>query len=163
MTGLHHREPGVVGAALTLPELTCELIADNVHVHPAAMRVLWQAKGADGVLLISDAVRGAGLPAGSTYLQDGRRVTIRDSAYLDDDTLAGSTLTLDAALRNFMRATGEPLERLWQTSSLNAARALGLADRKGSLHVGADADLVLLDADLAVRLTVVEGQIVYRV
>ncbi len=162
MTALHHREPGVVGAALTLPQLTCELIADNVHVHPAVMRLLWLAKGAPAIILISDAVRGAGLPPGTRYMQDEREVTVHDSAYLADGTLAGSTLTMDAALRNFRDAVGQPLEHLWRTSSLNAAHMLGLADDKGSLQAGKDADLVLVDADLRVLLTVVEGQVVYR-
>jgi N-acetylglucosamine-6-phosphate deacetylase len=69
---------------------------------------------------------------------------------------------MDRALRNFIDATGEPLDALWQTSSLNAARAIGVAARKGSLEVGKDADLVLVDADINVQLTVAEGRIVYQ-
>jgi N-acetylglucosamine-6-phosphate deacetylase len=163
MTGLHHREPGTLGAALTLDALACELIADNVHVHPAAMNLLYRAKGPDRTLLITDAVRGAGLPDGTSYDQDGRPVIVRDgAAYLPGDTLAGSTLTMDRALRNFIAATGAPLETVWPVTSRTAARQLGLADRKGALEAGKDADLVLLDDGLRVRLTVVGGQIVYR-
>lgn len=163
MTPLHHREPGTVGAALTINALNCELIADNVHVHPAAMSLLYRAKGPDRTILITDAVRGAGLAEGSAYEQDGRPVTVRDgAAYLPGDTLAGSTLTMERALKNFVAATGASLEEVWPVTSRTAARQLGLANRKGALEVGKDADLVLLDADFNVRLTVVGGQIVYR-
>ena len=164
MTGLHHREPGTLGAALTMDGLACELIADNVHVHPAAMNLLYRAKGPDRTLLITDAVRGAGLPEGASYDQDGRPVVIRDgAAYLPGDTLAGSTLTMDRAVRNFIIATGATLEAVWPATSRTAARQLGLADRKGSLEPGKDADLVLLDDELTVQLTVVAGDVVYRV
>ena len=163
MTGLHHREPGTLGAALTMDSISCELIADNVHVHPAAMNLLYRAKGPDRTLLITDAVRGAGLPEGTSYDQDGRPVVVRDgAAYLPGDTLAGSTLTMDRALRNFIAATGAPLEVVWPTTSRTAARQLGLDGRKGSLEVGKDAALVLLDANLDVRFTVVGGQVVYE-
>lgn len=161
MTPLGHREPGVVGAALALPDLTCELIADNIHVHPAAMRVLVQAKGVERVILISDAIRGAGMPDGE-YEIDTRVVHVRDGAVrLPDGTLAGSILTLDQALRNVMAATGLALDQAWPMASLNAARAIGVAASKGSLEIGKDADLVLLDGDLSVRLTIAEGRVVY--
>ncbi len=162
MTGLHHREPGTLGSALTLPQLRCELIADNIHVHPAAMKLVWLAKGADRVILITDAVRGAGMPDGD-YPIDDRVVTIKDgAARLPDGTLAGSTLTFDVAVRNFMAATGEPLERIWQATSLNAARNVGVSNRKGSLEIGKDADLILVDKHINVQLTMVEGRVVYR-
>jgi N-acetylglucosamine-6-phosphate deacetylase len=162
MTGLHHREPGTLGAALTMPELRCELIADNIHVHPGAMSLLYRAKGADGVILITDAVRGAGMPDGE-YPIDDRVTIVRDGAVrLPDGTLAGSTLTMDKALFNFMQATDRPLAELWKCSSLNAARAIGVSAKKGSIEVGKDADLVLVDASFNVHLTVVEGRVVYR-
>lgn len=163
MTGLHHREPGTLGAALTIDAITCELIADNVHVHPAAMNLLYRAKGPDKVILITDAVRGAGLAEGTSYDQDGRPVVVRDgAAYLPGDTLAGSTLTMERALKNFIAAANAPLEIVWPATSRNAARQLGLADRKGALAPGMDADLVLLDDALNVRLTVVGGEVVFQ-
>lgn len=163
MTGLHHRDPGVVGAALTQPAITCELIADNIHVHPAVMKLVWLAKGADGIVLISDAVRGAGLPEGSTYLQDGRPIVLEGgSVRLPDGTLAGSALTMDAALRNFCAATGAGVEQVWPVTSRNAARQIGLADRKGSLGSGFDADLVLLTPDLTVHTTIAAGRVVFE-
>lgn len=163
MTGLHHREPGTLGAALTIDAITCELIADNVHVHPAAMNLLYRAKGPDKVILITDAVRGAGLAEGTSYDQDGRPVAVRDgAAYLPGDTLAGSTLTMERALKNFIIAANAPLEIVWPATSRNAARQLGLADRKGQLIPGMDADLVLLDDALNVRLTAVGGEVVFQ-
>jgi len=162
MTGLHHREPGTLGAVLTMPEIRAELIADNIHIHPAVMHLIYLAKGVNGVILITDAIRGAGMPDGE-YRLDDRTVTIKDGIVsLPNGTLAGSTLTMDRAVRNFMAATGEPLSAIWQTSSLNAARAIGISARKGSLEAGKDADLVLVDKDINVALTVAEGQIVYQ-
>jgi N-acetylglucosamine-6-phosphate deacetylase len=161
MGGFSHREPGTVGAALALPELRCELIADGVHVHAGAMAVLARAKGPDGVVLVSDATRAAGLPEGPVDL--GGRVGHHGggAVRLPDGRLAGSALTLDVALDRFAAATGSSWEALWRAAAGNAAAALGLST-KGRLAVGADADLVLLDASGGVRLTVVEGRVVFR-
>jgi N-acetylglucosamine-6-phosphate deacetylase len=162
MTGLHHRDPGTLGAVMRSPYVRCELIADNIHVHPAAMDVLWRIKGEDHLILISDAVRAAGMPDGA-YPVDERTIYVKDgAARLVDGTLAGSILTLDAGLRNFLKATGEKLETVWQTTSLNAARAIHLSHRKGSLEVGKDADLVLLDDAITIAMTIVAGEIVYQ-
>jgi N-acetylglucosamine-6-phosphate deacetylase len=162
MTGLHHREPGTIGAVLTLPQIRAELICDNIHVHPAVMKLIYLAKGASGLIVITDAIRGAGMPDGE-YKIDDRTVTIKDGVVrLPNGSLAGSTLTMERGLRNLMAATGESLETLWRTSSLNAAQAIGVSARKGSLEVGKDADLVLVDADVNVSMTVAEGEIVYR-
>ena len=161
MQGLGHREPGTVGAALTMTQLSCELIADNIHVHPAAQKILVDAKTPAGVILITDAVRPAGLPA-DEYVLDERRVNTHSGAVrLADGTLAGSVLTMERALKNICAATGRPLSEMWPTSSLNAARAIGLSARKGSLEVGKDADLVLLDDSFKVHLTVAQGEIVF--
>jgi N-acetylglucosamine-6-phosphate deacetylase len=163
MPGLGHREPGTAGAALALPELRCELIADGHHVHPAAMAVLARAKGPGGVVLISDAVRAAGLPEGEVDL--GGRVAQHccGAVRLPDGRLAGSVLTLDVALRSFAAATGWGWSDLARAAAGNAADTLGLT-AKGRLAAGADADLVLLADDGAgdVLLTVVEGRIVHR-
>ena len=161
MVGLGHRQLGTVGAALALPAINCELIADNVHVHPPAMKILVDVKGPEGVILITDAIRGAGLAEG-TYAIDERTVTVRDGAVrLPDGTLAGSILTMEQALRNVQAATGRPLAELWPMASLNAARAIGVSARRGSLEVGKAADLVLLDEDYDVVLTVAEGRVVF--
>jgi N-acetylglucosamine-6-phosphate deacetylase len=162
MRGLHHREPGTVGAALMLPGLRCEVIADGIHVHPLMVKLLYDVRGPDGVLLITDAVRGAGLPLGTTYQQDGRTVTISETgARLEDGTLAGSLLTMDAALRNLIAFTGAPLEDAWRCASLTPATVIEENHHKGSIAVGKDADLVLLDADLRVVRTIVKGRTVF--
>ncbi|HLF75666.1 MAG TPA: N-acetylglucosamine-6-phosphate deacetylase [Anaerolineales bacterium] len=162
MQGLGHREPGTVGAALTLPQISCELIADNIHVHPAVQKILLDVKGPSGVILVTDAIRAAGLSEGE-YMLDERSVHIRDGAVrLADGTLAGSILTMERALQNLCSAAGRSLAELWVTSSLNAARAIGVSSRKGSLEVGKDADLVLLDESFQVHLTVAQGEVVLR-
>lgn len=161
MTGLGHREPGTVGAALTIPQISCELIADNIHVHPVVQKILLDVKSPDGVILITDAIRAAGLPEGE-YMLDDRSVNIQNGAVrLADGTLAGSILTMERALQNLCSATGRSLEELWITSSLNAARAIGISSHKGSLEVGKDADLVLLNNSFQVQLTVVQGEAVF--
>ncbi|MDQ3944741.1 MAG: N-acetylglucosamine-6-phosphate deacetylase [Actinomycetota bacterium] len=161
MSGFGHRDPGTAGAALAFPELRCELIADGVHVHPGAMAVLARAKGPEGVVLVSDATRAAGLPEGPVDLGGRAGHHAGGAVRLADGRLAGSVLTLDVALRHFAAVSAWPWEDLWRATSANAAATLGLVD-KGHLSAGADADLVLIDEDWTVRLTVVEGRIVHR-
>jgi N-acetylglucosamine-6-phosphate deacetylase len=162
MVGLGHRDLGTVGAAMGLAEIRCELIADNIHVHPVAQKILIDVKGPSGVILITDALRGAGFPDG-VYDIGGRVVDFQHGeARLPDGTLAGSVLTMEKALQNALAASGRSLKEGWRMSSLNAAQAISVDDRKGSLEVGKDADLVLLDQDFRVVLTVVEGQVVYQ-
>ena len=161
MRPLNHREPGVVGAAMILPELKCELIADNIHVNPVVMKLLLDVKGPEGVILISDSISAAGMPDGN-YSFEGMPVTVvNGAARLADGTLAGSTLTMERALVNFVQATGRPLADLVPCSSLNAAKAIHLDSQKGKIAVGYDADLILVDQNLHVKLTMVGGKTVY--
>ena len=163
MTPLNHREPGVVGAVLTLDTISCELIADLVHVHPAAINLVWRAKGADKVILITDCVKLAGLPDGEYHFSHQSVKMINGTVRIQKDgTLAGTTLKMNEALRNFMTATDEPLENVWQTTSQNPARAIHVSNRKGTITIGKDADLILVDDDINVYLTVVEGRVVYH-
>ena len=163
MSPLHHREPGAVGAALSLDAISCELICDLVHVHPAAIRVLHRCKGVEKLILITDSVAIAGLPDGvyrhGHHDVEKKAGVIRIAA---DGTLAGSALTMNAALKNLMDVLDEPLEALWPTASLNPARAIGVDDRKGSIAPGKDADLALIDDCLNVQATIVAGNLVYR-
>jgi len=159
--GFEHRQPGVVGAVLASEQVTAELSADLVHVHPAAMRMLVRCLGSDRVVLISDAMAGAGLPDG-TYELVGQAVTVPDGqARLADGTFAGSTARLNQCVHNMHQHGGVTLPLAVQMASLNAARAMGLADRLGSIHIGKDANLVVLDEQANVHLTMVRGKIVY--
>lgn len=160
MRGLHHREPGVVGAALDLDDLTCELIADNIHVHPASMHILLRAKGIERVILITDSTRGTGMPDGE-YQIGGQSFTMRDrESRLSDGTLAGSTATMDGVVANFAEIGGG-LSAIWQATSLNAARQIGVDGRKGSLEIGKDADLVIMSENYTVLHTLRGGELIY--
>jgi len=159
MRQMEGREPGVVGAAFDRPELSAELIWDNIHVHPASCRSLINVKGPEGVILISDGIPGAGMAEGYRFSLGDLPVTIRGgAARLPDATLAGSLLTLDRAFAN---ASDFTLSARSVMTSRNAAVALGLGSRKGLLSPGYDADLVLLNPDGAVRATFVNGRLVF--
>lgn len=163
MRPLHHREPGCVGGALTLNGLSCELIADALHVHHAAMALLVQARGPDAVVLVTDGVRAAGLPDGE-YDLGGIRVQLASGAVrqVDGGALAGSALTMDRAVGNLVTLVGVPVPAAVAMATLNPARRVGMADRKGRLAPGADADVTVLDAHWRARLTMVAGRVVYR-
>jgi len=156
---MHHRRPGVVGAALTLPRLRCPLIADNVHVDPVMLDLAYRAKGADGIILITDAMAGAGMPDGRYHLGESEVIVQKGEARLPEGNLAGSTLTLERAVRNMMAACGLTLPQALRMASETPARACGLSDR-GRLVVGARADLILVDDGMNVRTTVVGGEVV---
>ncbi len=164
MSGLHHRAPGVVGAALFDPRVTIELIADGVHVHPSVIRFVVEDLAARKQLgrlsLVSDAIRAAGLPDGPSTVGDLDVVVRGGVASLPDDTLAGSTLALDTALRNVMRYAGIPVAEAVSLVTRNPAAALR-EDDLGELRPGAYADVVLLDAELNVRTTIRSGKIVF--
>lgn len=139
-----HRDPGVIGAVLTAPEVTAELIADGIHVDEIAMKVLLQAKGAQGVVLISDGISATGMPDGK-YMLGGLEVTVSGGVCRNaEGRLAGSTLTLDRALRNIVKL-GIPLSDAVRMLTLNPATLLGIEFKKGALRTGADADIVLLN------------------
>lgn len=162
MRGFLHREPGVVGAVLASDAVRCELIADGVHVDPLAMRLLIRAKGAERVALVTDAVAPAGLGDGS-FEFEGRPIAVSDGrATLADGTIAGSVVTFDANLRRIVRECAVPLQQAVLMAATVPARAIGAADRKGCLTVGHDADLVVLDENLRVRLTMARGEIVFN-
>jgi len=159
--GLHHRAPGVVGAVMASDNVTAELIADTIHVHPAAMKVLLRCLGTDRVVLITDANAAAGLPDG-TYGLMTREITVKDGrATLPDGTIAGSTVTLDQCVRNIHQQVGVPLAEAVKMASLNPARAMGFARRLGSIAVGKDANLTVIDEDVNVTMSMVKGRVVY--
>lgn len=163
MRGLHHREPGALGAYMTDERVTCEVICDLLHVHPAAVRVLLRAAGADRVVLISDAIPAAGLSPGH-YKLWGRDLYIDDEGFsrLANGTIAGSTRLMLHGLRNLVEVLDVPWEEAVRMAALNPARVIGLAGRKGSLAPGKDADLVVVGPDWQVAWCVVEGRVVRR-
>jgi N-acetylglucosamine-6-phosphate deacetylase len=149
MRPFSHRDSGVIGAVLTSSEVTAELIADGVHVEEAAMRILLQAKGARQVILISDGLSATGMPDGK-YMLGKLEVTVSGGVCRNSEgKLAGSTLTLDRALRNVI-ALGIPLQDAVRMLTANPAKLLGIEFKKGALRTGADADIVLLDENLQV-------------
>jgi len=164
MLGFHHREPGTVAAVLLAEGLPVELIADGVHVHPAALKLAVRLKGVDSASVVTDAIQAAGLPDGE-YRSHRHGETIRivnGESRLADGTLAGGTLTMDRGLRNIMDFTGVSLAEAVRMCSLTPARATAAEDRKGSLEPGKDADLVLFSRELSVQATVLRGEVVYR-
>jgi N-acetylglucosamine-6-phosphate deacetylase len=151
-----HRDPGVIGAVLTTPEVSAELIADGIHVDEIAMKVLLQAKGAQGVILISDGISATGMPDGK-YMLGGLEVTVSGGVCRNaEGRLAGSTLTLDRALRNIVKL-GIPLADAARMLTLNPATLLGIEFKKGALRTGADADIVLLNETLEIERVWVRG------
>jgi len=162
MGPLNHRGVGTVGAALALDELNCEMICDNVHVHPAAQKIAVRCKGIEKVILISDALCCAGLPDGEYKMNQLTVLSQGGAAYLESGSLAGSIISIDKALKNLLENTCLSLEQGWRMASFNAAKAIHIENTKGSIAVGKDADLVLLDNELGVRMTIVEGKIAYE-
>ena len=156
MRPFSHRDAGVIGAVLTSPEMSAELIADGVHVDETAMRLLLQAKGAGGVILISDGISATGMPDGN-YLLGGFEVTVSGGICRNSEgKLAGSTLTLDRALRNMVRL-GASLGDGLQMLTSNPAKLLGIEHKKGTLRANADADVVLLNEALQVTQVYTRG------
>lgn len=149
MRPFSHRDSGVVGAVLTAPEVTAELIADGVHVDEAAMKLLLQAKGAGGVILVSDGTSATCMPDGKYRLGQLEVTVSRGVCRNAEGKLAGSTLTLDRGLRNIVNL-GAPLADAVRMLTLNPASLLGMEFKKGVLRAGADADIVLLDEGLQV-------------
>jgi N-acetylglucosamine-6-phosphate deacetylase len=149
MRPFSHRDSGVIGAVLTSPEVSAELIADGVHVEEAAMRVLLQAKGVNCVILVSDGISATGMPDGQYSLGKFDVNVVDGVARNAEGNLAGSTLTLDRALRNIVRM-GWSLSDTVRMLTANPAKLLGLEFKKGALRTGADADIVLLNEALEV-------------
>jgi N-acetylglucosamine-6-phosphate deacetylase len=159
MPPLHHREPGLAGAVLADERVTIGLIADGVHVHPSLVKVVWQIAGDNRLNLVTDAMAGMGMPPGSYRLGDLEVTVGEDTCRLDDGTLAGCIVPLDACLRNLMAYTGcDSGDALRTVASTPAAL---LRERKGLIAAGYDADLVLLDEEFQVVATIAGGRVVY--
>ncbi|HEY8292070.1 MAG TPA: N-acetylglucosamine-6-phosphate deacetylase [Thermomicrobiales bacterium] len=161
MSPFGHREPGAIGAALLDDRITVGLIADGVHAHPASLQLALRAKGARHIALVTDMMAAAGMPPG-TYALGGQRVIVDGTtARLADGTLAGSLLTMDQAVRNMAQWTDATTIDALRMASEGPARLLGLT-RMGRIREGSVADLVLLDKDLHVQMTIIRGEVVYQ-
>lgn len=159
MTGLHHRDPGLVGAAL-LTDVYAELIADDVHVHPDLYELVYKMKGPERLILITDAMKGQCMKSGN-YDLGGQRVLVGEKdARLEDGTLAGSILTQDKALRHILRTKGVDLVKASAMLSANPTTLIGV-DGIGKIREGFKADFVLLDENMGVTHTIIDGEMVY--
>ncbi len=160
MTPLAHRAPGVVGAALTT-DVTCELIVDGFHVDTALYDMLYKVKGRK-LCFITDCLPAGGLPYGE-YTLGGAKIVYRDIVCrLEDGTVAGSVLHLNRGVWNVYKNSSIPLHECVNGATLNPATAIGIADRKGSLEVGKDADIIITDAEFEVKKTIIAGGIRYE-
>ena len=161
MPPLGHRVPGLAGAVLEADEVFAELVCDGVHVHPAMMRVALAAKRPERIMAITDGTAGSGLPRGSRAALGGYPISIRDAAYLEDGTIAGSVLTMDRGFAKLVSEVGLSLVDAATVSSTTPARALGLQGF-GVIAAGATADLVVLNRDLSVVQTWVAGTLAWE-
>ncbi|MCX7941483.1 MAG: N-acetylglucosamine-6-phosphate deacetylase, partial [Dictyoglomaceae bacterium] len=162
MRPLHHREVGVVGIALVMNSLSLEVIADGIHLSPYILKLLIKTKPKEKLILVTDSMMATGLSDGE-YQLAGQKVTVNNGkATLYDGTIAGSTLTLNIAVKNMMEMGGIKLEDAVFMASYSPALLLGIENIKGSLDVGKDADIVIFDNNFQVRMTIVEGEIVFK-
>jgi len=157
MSGLHHREVGLVGAGLLDDTIMIELICDTVHLCPDMIRLAFKHRSCERLMLITDSIAAAHLGEGRYPLHDGEIIVKDGAARIPAGNLAGSIVTFDESLRNVVKVTGLPLNELARTCSANQARSLGLKDR-GSLKQGLLADLTLLTPDLKVAAVYVGGE-----
>ncbi|WP_138419534.1 N-acetylglucosamine-6-phosphate deacetylase [Aquibacillus sediminis] len=162
MTPIHHRDIGVVGAAFQLEKLRSELISDGIHVSPAMMDLIYQNVGSDRLMLITDALRAKCLQPG-TYDLGGQEATVsEDRATLADGTLAGSILRLIDGAKNMIDYTDATMKQVIEMASTNPAKQLDVFDRKGTLAIGKDADIVVVDDELTIHYTICRGKISYK-
>jgi N-acetylglucosamine-6-phosphate deacetylase len=160
MKPIHHRNPGVAVAALLRDELKIQLIADTYHVHPATMEFLIKSKTPKGIVLITDSIRVGGMHEGEQTQFSDQKVTLSgDKAVMDDGTIAGSTLTLNKAIKNIIETTGLKITDAVRMATVNPAKVIKLD--KGILSSGKPADFVVLDKDLNVEMTIMKGEIRY--
>ncbi|KAF1680629.1 N-acetylglucosamine-6-phosphate deacetylase [Bacillus sp. SKDU12] len=161
MSPFHHREPGVIGTALAHDGFMTELIADGIHSHPLAAKLAFLAKGSSKLILITDSMRAKGLKDG-VYEFGGQSVTVRGkTALLSDGTLAGSILKMNEGAQHMRKFTNCSWMDIANITSANAAKQLGIFDRKGSVAEGKDADLVIVSSDCEVILTICRGNIAF--
>lgn len=161
MTGLNHRDPGVVGAALTT-NVYSELIADTIHINKDLFQFILNNKGKERLILITDSIEAGGLEDGN-YSLGGQKVIVKgNEARLENGALAGSVLSLNKMLFNFLDNTNLKVNEAINLASLNPATSLGINDKKGSLEIGKDADIAVFDENLDCKMTLCLGDVVYK-
>ena len=157
MTGLNHRKPGMLGAALDT-DANCELIVDNVHVHPAMQRIIYAAKRGAHIIPITDSMRACGLSDGVSEL-GGQKVYVKGTlATLEDGTIAGSVLCMNDGLRILRENTGADIPAIVEMATRTPAEELGVYGELGSLSVGKYADIAIFDEEFRIRRTIVGGR-----
>ncbi len=162
MASLHHRNPGPLLAVFESDDLDVQIITDGVHLHPKVLRWAFNLIGPRRSITITDGMQSIGLPDGR-YIYNGIEYESRDgAARYADGTLIGTSLGLSQMIERLMKFTDCPLDVAIRTVTENPARAIGMEDRKGSIEVGKDGDLVILDFDLSIWATIVGGKVVYR-
>jgi N-acetylglucosamine-6-phosphate deacetylase len=160
MEGLRHREPGAVGAVFDDSRVRAEMICDGFHIHPAVLRIAFRMLGEDRTVIVSDSMRAAGLPDGVSEL-GGQTVFIKDGrARLSDGTIAGSTTNLHEEVKNLIRF-GIPIRQVIKSATINPASAIGKEREIGSIEVGKDADLVVMDENYDIRMVIGKGSILF--
>ncbi|MBN1901270.1 N-acetylglucosamine-6-phosphate deacetylase [Candidatus Sumerlaeota bacterium] len=161
MDGLHHRNPGLLGAALEDDRVFVQLIPDGVHIHPALMKILYRLKGIERICLITDATAPCGMPDGFEVDGLGGRIRVENGTVrLPDGTLAGSALLMDEVVRRFHRFTGVSLAQTLCMSSLTPAMAIGLDHETGNIREGFAADFALFDDKLKIHYVIVQGNVI---
>src|SRR5690625_817800 len=163
MEGIHHRDIGAVGAPFHIKTLYAELIADNIHVIPEMMQIIYNNVGSERLILITDAMRAKWLPPGNYELGGQPVIVSEDRATLKEGgSLAGSILKMINAAKNMRSLEGVGLTDIIQMTAVNPAKQIGVYDRKGSLAFGKDADVLLIDDMLNIKYTICKGNIAYK-
>ena len=163
MAGIHHRSPGLVVAALERENITVELICDGGHVHPAMIKMVLKCKSADNIVLITDSIITAGVEKGK-YNFAGKEVYIENGvAKHKNGVIAGSTVTMIDMFKNMVQKWGVPIENCIKMATSNPSRVLRISHKKGSISCGKDADIIIIDKKMNLLITIVEGNIVYKV
>lgn len=158
---LHHREPGLVGALLANPSIPVGIVPDGIHIHPSIVEIVWKIKGNQHLTIVTDALVGLGMPPGKYLFGDFEIVVDEEIAKKPDGTISGSILSEDKALRNFIKFTGCTLAESLPTLTSTPARVLGLSDR-GKIQAGYVADLLVLDDNMEVMMTIASGRLAYQ-
>jgi len=160
MREFNHREPGIIGAALTDDRVYCELIYDRIHLHDETVKIALKTKGVDKIVLVSDAMRAAGLEDGEYELGGQKVIVNKGAARLENGGLAGSTLNLKDAVYNMVNMLNIPIQDAVRMASLSPAKAIGVSKHKGSIEIGKDADMLLFDDDINISSVFISGNCV---